>query len=165
VTPDGFVRHYHPQTRLLLIGEGYELEFLSRTARSANLPVVAIMTAPAGQDAVRQSGAEVFVLDGRTPPPLPVDPFTAIVFLLHDRFKEAPLLKAALEEDPFYLGALGSRRTQAARFSRMTALGVEESRLAKLRGPIGLFGPTRAASSLAVSVLAEVMEARSRLDG
>jgi len=99
------------------------------------------------------------------PPELPVDPFTAIVFVLHDRFKESALLEAALDYEPFYIGALGSRRTHATRVSRLQAAGVDEDRIARLRGPIGLYGPTRTSSALAISVLGEITEARMKLDG
>ncbi|NGP16430.1 XdhC family protein [Devosia aurantiaca] len=160
-----FVRHYHPLTQLLLIGEGHELVALARLGCAAGLPVRAYMTAEAGSDQVQTFGAAVTLLDGADLPELPADPFTAIVFLLHDRFKEMRLLESALGYDPFYVGALGSRRTHAARVSRLEAAGVSDSRIAALNGPIGLFGPTRTASALAISVLGEITDARVRLDG
>lgn len=160
-----FWRHYHPLTRLLLIGEGHELVSLARLGRAAGLPVQACMTAEAHRDSVRASGASVVAVSSGALPDLPVDAFTAIVFLLHDRFKEGGLLAAALATEPFYIGALGSRRTHATRVARLTAAGIAEERIARLRGPIGLYGPTRTASALAVSVLGEITEARIRLDG
>lgn len=160
-----FVRHYHPLTQLLLIGEGHELVALARLSGAAGLPVRAYMSAEAGAVQARDSGTKVTLLGGADLPDLPADPFTAIVFLLHDRFKEMRLLESALAYDPFYVGALGSRRTHAARVSRLTAAGMSNSRIAALHGPIGLFGPTRTASALAVSVLAEITDARVRLDG
>ncbi len=160
-----FWRHYHPLTQLVLIGEGHELVSLAQLGRAAGLPVAAFMTAEAHRDTVRRAGASMVPVTGGTLPALPVDPFTAIVFLLHDRFKEGSLLEAALATDPFYIGALGSRRTHATRVARLGAAGMTEERIARLRGPIGLYGPTRTASALAISVLGEITEARIRLDG
>ena len=160
-----FFRHYHPLTRLVLIGEGHELVALSNMARSAGLPVCAYMTSETGAEALARNGAEIVKVSGATLPELPVDPFTAIVFVLHDRFKESALLEAALDYEPFYVGALGSRRTHATRVSRLQAAGVDEDRIARLRGPIGLYGPTRTSSALAISVLGEITEARMKLDG
>lgn len=160
-----FFRHYHPLTRLLLVGEGHELVALSNMARSVGLPVCDYMTAAAGADVLARHGAEIVPLSGAALPRLPVDPFTAIVFVLHDRFKESALLEAALGYEPFYIGALGSRRTHATRVSRLQAAGVDENRIARLRGPIGLYGPTRTSSALAISVLGEITEARMKLDG
>lgn len=160
-----FWRHYHPLTQLVLIGEGHELVSLAQLGRAAGLPVVAFVTAEAHRDTVRRAGASMVPVHGGTLPALPVDAFTAIVFLLHDRFKEGSLLEAALATDPFYIGALGSRRTHATRVARLAAAGMTEERIARLRGPIGLYGPTRTASALAISVLGEITEARIRLDG
>lgn len=160
-----FIRHYHPQTQLVLIGEGYELAGLARLGRSCGLPVQAYLTAEAGAYALEESGAAVTLLSGAHLPALPVDPFTAIVFMLHDRFKEGRLLESALDYSPFYIGALGSRRTHASRLDRLDAAGIGPDRLASLHGPVGLFGPTRTATALAISVLAEITEARARLDG
>ncbi len=160
-----FVRHYHPLTALILIGEGPELVAVARLGRAAGLPVAAYMTADAGATTALQVGAEVTVLNGATMPALPVDPYTAVIFLLHDRFKESRLMEAALTYDPFYIGALGSRRTHAARVTQLHAAGVANERIERLRGPIGFFGPTRTSSALALSVLAEITDARMRLDG
>lgn len=160
-----FVRHYHPLTRLVLIGEGHELVALSGLGRASGLPVLAFMSAQAGSEAVARHGSVVTLLSGANLPELPVDPFTAVVFLLHDRFKENRLLESALGYDPFYVGALGSRRTHAARLARLEATGMSDERISRLHGPIGLFGPTRTSSALAISVLGEISEARMRLDG
>lgn len=160
-----FYRHYHPLTRLLLIGEGHEILSLSNLARASGLPVDAYLTAEAGAEAIAARGATVTRIIGADLPALPVDPFSAIVFVLHDRFKEGRLLRDALRYDPFYIGALGSRRTHATRVAQLSADGLAEERIARLRGPVGLYGPTRTASALAVSVLGEIMEERIRLDG
>lgn len=160
-----FVRHYHALTKLLLIGEGPELVAVARLGRAAGLPTSAYMTADAGANAAAQAGADVTVLNGATLPALPVDPYTAVVFLLHDRFKESRLMEAALSYDPFYIGALGSRRTHAARVVRLQSAGMADDRIERLHGPIGFFGPTRTSSALALSVLAEITDARMRLDG
>lgn len=160
-----FFRHYHPLTRLVLIGEGHELVALSNMARSAGLPVCDYMTTEAGAALLAERGAAVTPVSGAALPELPVDPFTAIVFVLHDRFKESALLETALTYEPFYIGALGSRRTHATRVARLQAAGVDEDSIARLRGPIGLYGPTRTSSALAISVLGEITEARMKLDG
>jgi xanthine dehydrogenase accessory factor len=160
-----FFRHYHPLTRLVLIGEGHELVALSRMARSAGLPVCNYVTSEAGTAQLEQRGATVTPVNGAALPQLAVDPFTAIVFVLHDRFKESTLLEVALGYEPFYIGALGSRRAHATRVSRLQAAGVDEDRIARLHGPIGLYGPTRTSSALAISVLGEITEARMKLDG
>ncbi|RYE10100.1 MAG: XdhC family protein [Hyphomicrobiales bacterium] len=159
------LRHYHPLTRLVLVGEGNELVALARAALSAGLSVASFLTADTHRGIVDDLGAPATLITGADLPTLPVDPFTAIVIVMHDRFKESRLLEDILSYEPFYLGAVGSQRTHAQRLERLGAAGMPVERLSHLRGPIGLFGPARTSSSLAISVLAEILEARMQLDG
>ncbi|WP_020185855.1 XdhC family protein [Methylopila sp. 73B] len=95
-------------------------------------------------------------------PDLALDPFTAFAALTHDPKIDDPALKAALDAGCFYVGALGSRKTHAARRERLAAAGASEEALDRVRAPIGL--PIGAASpaEIAVSILAEVLAALRR---
>jgi len=95
-------------------------------------------------------------------PDLALDPFTAFAALTHDPKIDDPALKAALDAGCFYVGALGSRKTHAARRARLAAAGASEQALDQVRAPIGL--PIGAASpaEIAVSILAEVVAALRR---
>jgi xanthine dehydrogenase accessory factor len=59
----------------------------------------------------------------------------AVVVLTHDPTIDAPTLAAALRNDIGYVGALGSRRTQAARAERLQTENLEARALTALRGP------------------------------
>ena len=89
----------------------------------------------------------------------PLDAYCAVAALTHDPKIDDPALKAALEAECFYVGALGSRKTHASRVERLAAAGVPMSAIERIRAPIGL--PIGAASpaEIAVAVLAEIIEA------
>jgi xanthine dehydrogenase accessory factor len=58
------------------------------------------------------------------------------------------------------VGALGSRSTQARRRRELAARGVEEKKLDRVHGPVGLDLGGREPAEIAVAVLAELVAAR-----
>ncbi|HLC34800.1 MAG TPA: XdhC family protein, partial [Anaerolineales bacterium] len=61
----------------------------------------------------------------------------------------------------FYVGALGSQRTQRLRRERLRASGVSEEHLARMRAPIGLDLGGRSPAEIALSIMAEIVAVRS----
>ena len=86
----------------------------------------------------------------------PLGARSAIVFLSHDPKIDDPGLIAALRSDCFYIGTLGSKKTQAARAARMKAAGFDEVALARIHGPVGLDIGAKSPAEIAVSILAEM---------
>lgn len=84
-----------------------------------------------------------------------------VLVLLDHAGKFDELLVEGIRRGRGFLGALGSRRTQAARRSRLTAAGLTEAELAQLHGPVGLDLGARTPAETAVSIVAEVIAARS----
>jgi xanthine dehydrogenase accessory factor len=87
----------------------------------------------------------------------PVDERTVICVLTHDHKFDVPLLKVALETSAGYIGAMGSRRTNAERAERLGAEGVSEEALERIHAPIGLDIGSRTPEEVAVAVGAEIV--------
>ena len=83
------------------------------------------------------------------------------VVLTHDDKIDVPALSILLRSHAKYVGALGSRRTQAKRIAMLQDLGFEESELSGIRGPIGLDIGAETAEEIAVSILAELIQVRA----
>jgi xanthine dehydrogenase accessory factor len=84
----------------------------------------------------------------------------AVAVLTHDVKFDEPAIRIALSRGCRYVGAIGSRKTQAERRVRLLAQGVEETDLARLRGPIGLDLGGREPAEVALAVMAEILAER-----
>jgi xanthine dehydrogenase accessory factor len=87
-------------------------------------------------------------------------PGDAVAVLSHDVKFDEPAILTALSHGCRYVGAVGSRRTQADRRARLRGAGAGEADLARLRGPIGLDLGGRAPAETALAVMAEVIAER-----
>ena len=83
---------------------------------------------------------------------------TAVITLTHDPKLDDPALATALRSDAFYIGALGSKKTHAARLKRLQALGFGEAELARIHGPVGLDINAVSPAEIAVSIMAQVTQ-------
>ena len=88
---------------------------------------------------------------------LSIDRNTAIVLLTHDPKLDDPALEIALNSNAFYIGALGSKKTHAARKDRMEKLGFDPESTKRISGPIGLNIGASNPAEIAVSILAEII--------
>jgi xanthine dehydrogenase accessory factor len=89
---------------------------------------------------------------------------TAIAMLTHDPKLDDPALKIALNSPAFYVGALGSKKTNAKRHERLLQDGMSESQLARLHAPIGLMIGAQTPEEIGLSIMAEVVDAYRRQD-
>ena len=87
-------------------------------------------------------------------------PNDAVAVLSHDVKFDEPAIVEALRRGCRYVGAVGSRKTQADRRARLLAAGVSEADLARLRGPIGLDLGGRSPAEIALAILAEIVAER-----
>jgi xanthine dehydrogenase accessory factor len=99
-------------------------------------------------------------LAGRT-----LGPRDAVLIFTHDPKFDEPALIAALSGRAGYIGALGSRRTHASRLGRLRAAGVTDTELARIHAPCGLDIGARTPAETAISILAEILAARSDRPG
>ena len=156
---DVFTACYQPRLRIRIAGRGPEALALARLSAASGMEV--ILQSP-DEDillAAREMGVgnAVQLTTPSAPPAVTDDPWTAFVMMFHDRDWEEGLLRQALAGRAFYIGALGSRRTQAARLDMLAAAGADAASLRRIRGPIGLVPSQRDASQIAISTLAEIV--------
>jgi xanthine dehydrogenase accessory factor len=89
-----------------------------------------------------------------------LDRATFVCVLSHDPKFDEPALEIALRSPAAYIGAIGSRKTQAARRERLKGRGFTAEDLARLHGPIGLDLGGRQPAETALAILAEMTAMR-----
>lgn len=143
---------YAPPLRLVIIGSDAAALALAGLALHLGTETVLVdpggpANAPlAGIDYLRSAAAEA----------LPLDPWTAVAVVTHDRDSDERLLAAALSSDAFYVGAIGARSRLEGRVARLQELGVSAAAIERLRAPIGLHGFGKSPRDIALSVMSEV---------
>jgi xanthine dehydrogenase accessory factor len=93
------------------------------------------------------------------------DDRTAVVVLTHEDRWDVPALAGTLASEAFYVGALGSRRTQERRREQLLEVGVSEEQLERLCGPAGLDLGAATPAETALSILAEILAVRAGREG
>lgn len=146
--------------RLVVVGAVHIAQALAPMARHAGLEALVVDPRPAFATAARfpdtalelawpEAALARAALDART----------AVVALSHDPKLDHPAIAAALRSEAFYVGALGSRKTQAALREALAGQGFSGEQLARVHGPVGLRIGARTPGEIAASVLAEVIAA------
>jgi len=148
----GTTLHLAPRLKLRIAGRGAACLALAELA--GNIGFEVHIQSP---DADLMSHVE-HLRDPAAPPEMSDDLRTAVVCLFHDHDWEAALLSQALTGPAFYIGAMGSVRTHEMRCETLRSMGVVQTQIDKIRGPIGLIPTQRDARLLAISILAEIIQ-------
>lgn len=96
---------------------------------------------------------------------LSLPPSTYVAILTHDPKFDEPALLGTIETHARYIGAVGSRKTNADRRQRLIDAGVSEASLSRIRGPIGLDIGADTPEEMAISILAEIIAIRHGREG
>jgi len=152
-----FVQPFNPSPRLAIVGAVHIAQSLSVLARDLGHAVLVIdprrgflteerFPGVAISHAWPDEALDAFGLDARS----------AVVTLSHDSKLDDPALDSALRSDCYYIGALGSRRTQAKRRARLAEAGFDDVAIARIHGPVGLDIGAGSPAEIALSIAAEL---------
>lgn len=157
-TGEIFANRYDPPRRLIVVGAVQIAQSLVGLARTLGIETVVVD--PRGRFLTEERFPDT-TLDDRWPDEAVAaykpGPATAVVTLSHDTKIDDPALIAALSANTAYVGALGSRKSHAARLERLAAAGVAPADLDRIDGPVGLpigaVGPAEIALSVAAAMV------------
>ena len=154
-----FVQVYIPSVRLVLIGAVHISQALAPIAKACGYDLTIIDPRTAFATPERFEG---YSLHAEWPQDIMdeihLDPFTALVAVTHDPKIDDFPLKAALDANCFYVGALGSRKTHSKRVVRLLEAGATKSAIEKICAPIGLDIAAATPAEIAVAIMAQIVE-------
>ncbi|MEP6829575.1 MAG: XdhC family protein [Rhizomicrobium sp.] len=154
-----FLEVHNPPLELALVGAVHIAQPLAAIARLAGYAVRVIDPRTAFATEARFPGV---ALHPEWPDvhfaKIPLSSRSALVVLAHDPKIDDPALEAALASRAFYVGALGSKKTHAARSERLLGRGFGPQDLARIHGPVGLAIGARSPAEIALSILAQMTQ-------
>jgi xanthine dehydrogenase accessory factor len=175
------LRHYGAQGQAL--GSGVTVHLQAFRPAPQLVLVGAIDYSAAVAALARQAGYEVVIADAREAfarsqrfsrvasvhvgQPAPaidereLGPRDAVIVFSHDPKFDEPAILAAMRSEAGYIGALGSHRTARDREVRLREAGAGDDDLARLHSPCGLDIGAATPEEVAISIMAEVIAARS----
>ena len=149
---------YTPKPALILAGRGAILRTTAQLA--AHMDFELHLASPDLEDLACLEELNPTTRQSMTSPSaaidLAIDAYSAVLLVFHDHEWEQAILMQVTQNKPFFIGALGSRKTHAMRVERLKQAGLSETQCAQIQGPIGLVPSLRNASLIAVSALAEI---------
>jgi xanthine dehydrogenase accessory factor len=148
---------------LLIIGAGQTSAYLARMAQALDYQI--IICDPREEMRQTWNVADTVMMTGMPDDvvlAVQVDACTAIIALTHDPKLDDMALLEALKTPAFYIGALGSKVSNAKRRERLALFDLLPEEIARLHGPVGLSIGSRTPPEIAVSILAHLISVRNK---
>ena len=156
-----FVQVFNPPLRLIVVGAVHIAQQLVPLAAAGGYDVTVVDPRRAWASGERFPGISLITeWPDEAMQALAPDYRTAVVTLTHDPKLDDPALAAAVSSPAFYIGALGSRRTQEGRLERLRLQGFDAAALARIHGPVGLAIGAKSPAEIAVAILAQIIQVR-----
>jgi xanthine dehydrogenase accessory factor len=150
---------YGPRQRLLIIGAGETSTYLASMATALDYKVYVADPREDMQLQWDESNGELMpMMPDDAVLELNPDQQTSIITLTHDPKLDDMALLEALKTDAFFVGSLGSKRTNAKRRERLALFDLTPQQIARLHGPVGLEIGSKTPAEIAVSILAQLVQ-------
>ena len=161
-TLDVFIEPIVAIPTLYLFGGGHVSLQIAKVAKSVGFKIVVIDDRPSFANQERFPMAdETRVEDMETVfERLPVDDQSYIVAVTRGHQHDEPVIEQAIRTDARYIGMIGSKRKISRMWKKLIERGANRERLAQVHAPIGLEIGADTPEEIAVSIVAQLIQAR-----
>ena len=154
-----FATCIEPELAFHVFGKGPEASTFATLAHAAGYSSLLLSPDPETLEVAARQGCRTRPISEKAvPADLLPDSRSAVVLFFHDHDWEPLILEDALKSEAFYIGAQGSLRSRSNRDAELLARGTPAEALGRIAGPIGLIPSAKDPRTLAVSVLAEILD-------
>jgi xanthine dehydrogenase accessory factor len=153
-----FVEIYVRPIKIIIVGAVHIAQYLINFTKSLNFEISIID--PRGYFASEQRFPDIKIIN-KWPKEafkeIKPDKNTALIALTHDPKIDDPAIQYALNNEFFYIGALGSKKTHANRCERLEKAGFKDDKIKRIFGPIGIKLGGRSAPEIALSIISQLV--------
>ena len=157
-----FLEPIHSQPTVYLFGAGHIGFAVSKIAKMTGFRVVIIDDRPAYANAERFPDADDFYVEdpAEMVSKLKLNKTSYLVIACRGHLEDQRVLTEAVKTPAGYIGMIGSKKKVKTVFSNLKASGIAQKTLDKIHAPIGLPIATETPEEIAVSIMAEIINAR-----
>ena len=149
---------YIQPIKIIIVGAVHIAQYLINFAKSLNFEIIIID--PRGYFASKKRFPNIKVINEWPKEALSkikTDKNTALIALTHDPKIDDPAIQHAINNNFFYIGALGSKKTHTNRCLRLKNFGFSTEQINKIFGPIGIKLGGKSAPEIALSIIAQLV--------
>ena len=153
-----FVETYIRPIKVIVVGAVHIAQYLIDYAKSLNFEIIVID--PRGYFATEQRFPDMKIINkwpNEAFKEIETNSNTALIALTHDPKIDDPALQHALKKKFYYIGALGSEKTQSSRSKRLKEFGFSNAEINSIQGPKGIRLGGKADPEIALSIIAQLV--------
>jgi xanthine dehydrogenase accessory factor len=153
-----FVETYIRPIKVIIVGAVHIAQYLIDYAKSLNFEIIVID--PRGYFATEQRFPGMKIMNkwpDEAFQEIETNSNTALIALTHDPKIDDPALQHALKKNFYYIGALGSKKTNANRCERLKEAGFSNDEINSIHGPIGIKLGGKSAPEIALSIISQLV--------
>jgi len=158
-----FVEPYLSQPKVVVVGAGHVGKSVVHLASWLGFRVIVSDDRADLCTPESTPGADLYlpVPMNELPDNLTIDSQTYLVLVTRGVDIDVAGLPALLENEPAYIGLIGSKKRWAHTREKLLEVGLNEADLARIKSPIGIFINAETPDEIAVSIMAEIISLKN----